>query len=195
MSRSSEFTQAPIRQALRNAWVSWKSWAWWLTIPVVAILCFAIRWQLTFNMTPSLDIHLAVIERGNHGFNHGSLVAFGWIGGPPIPNGLEVVKRVVGLPGDQVQPLNGCAATESTPYLYDGCIRISSAQGQELAVLPVKRYRRDGHTPLKRIPFEGRIPAEHYFVMGDHPDSLDSRYANTGLVTTSQTLGKAVWVW
>ncbi len=38
----------------------------------------------------------------------------------------------------------------------------------------------------------GTIPAGHYFVHADHPDSHDSRYAEIGLVPRARILGRAV---
>lgn len=46
------------------------------------------------------------------------------------------------------------------------------------------------HRPLHMAP-AGVIPAGHYFVWTPHPRSYDSRYADIGLVSDAQILGRA----
>ena len=45
--------------------------------------------------------------------------------------------------------------------------------------------------PLEAIR-PGVVPAGHYFLRADHPDSHDSRYAEIGLVPRDRILGRAV---
>jgi type IV secretory pathway protease TraF len=65
---------------------------------------------------------------------------------------LQVIKKVVGLPGDPITYQNG--------YVM--------VRGQSFEVVP-------GHEPLKS-------GGEGYFVVGSHPHSFDSRYAAFGLI-------------
>ena len=59
-----------------------------------------------------------------------------------------------------------------------------------IAVGRAKTHALDGR-PLAAIA-PGRIPAGHYFLHADHPDSHDSRYAEIGLVPRSRILGRAL---
>jgi conjugal transfer pilin signal peptidase TrbI len=173
----------------------WKGSAWWLCWFIILPLAFAIKYQLTFNLTPSLPFKLAVVEKGATRVERGDLIAYRWHGGGPIPAGLEMVKRVAGVAGDRSElvPL-ALSAGEFAPsrsHLYELVLR--SANGQELLRLKVKQYARTGQ-PIE--PNRGGVVTKgHYFVTADHPDSLDSRYALTGLIGAEQLVGKVVWLW
>ena len=82
----------------------------------------------------------------------------------------DLIKRVVGLPGDSVE-------------VVDGKVYINDYQLIE---------------PYITIPWHGTekkvtVPAEHYFVMGDNRDnSLDSRSPAVGMIPTDYIIGKAM---
>ena len=135
---------------------------------------------------------------------------------PPRPS-LDYIKRVVGLPGDEVAYLNKQltingqpVSKESLPDFFDKDGMRYAKQFEEL--LGDKRHRllNDADRPAfvpgaDPFPFrencnytvEGvtcKVPAGHYFMMGDNRDnSLDSRY--WGFVPESNIVGKAVFVW
>jgi signal peptidase I len=135
---------------------------------------------------------------------------------PPRPS-LDYIKRVVGLPGDEVAYLNKRltingkpVSKESLPDFFDKDGMRYSKQFEEL--LGDKRHRllNDDDRPAfvpgaDPFPFrencsytvEGvtcKVPAGHYFMMGDNRDnSLDSRY--WGFVPEANIVGKAVFVW
>jgi signal peptidase I len=135
---------------------------------------------------------------------------------PPRPS-LDYIKRVVGLPGDEVAYLNKRltingkpVAKEILPDFFDKDGMRYSKQFEEL--LGDKRHRllNDDDRPAfipgaEPYPFrencsytvEGvtcKVPAGHYFMMGDNRDnSLDSRY--WGFVPEANIVGKAVFVW
>ncbi len=83
---------------------------------------------------------------------------------------------------------------------------IKTVQGLPGSVVTVGADRRvaiDGIPAgrAKRVALSGRalaavspgvIPAGHYFLSGDHPDSRDSRYAEVGLVPLERIRGRAV---
>ena len=76
------------------------------------------------------------------------------------------VKRIVGLPGDQV-------ITRGTEVcIEDSCRSL------------LQKLVEQG---LKPLP-DGPIENDHYVVFGDAPDSLDSRYALIGTVAKSDIL-------
>ncbi len=135
---------------------------------------------------------------------------------PPRPS-LDYIKRVVGVPGDEVAYLNKRLTVNGQPVptqpLADYFDRDSmrySRQFQEN--LPGRQHRilNDDDRPAfipgaEDFPFrencrysvEGvtcKVPAGHYFVMGDNRDnSLDSRY--WGFVPDRNIVGKAFFVW
>jgi len=91
----------------------------------------------------------------------------------PLDRSQSYIKRVIGVPGDQVQVEDGVVFVNGTkldePYVPD-------------------EYR--DHVTIPRQ----RVPADHYFVLGDHRSSSnDSRV--WGFVERSDIYGKAVFVY
>ena len=135
---------------------------------------------------------------------------------PPRPS-LDYIKRVVGVPGDEVAYLNKRltvngqpVATQALPDFFDKDAMRYSKQFEE--ALGPKRHRvlNDEDRPAfipgaEDFPFkdqcrytvEGvtcKVPAGHYFMMGDNRDnSLDSRF--WGFVPDRNIVGKAFFVW
>lgn len=89
--------------------------------------------------------------------------------------GLHYTKRLVGLPGDSIEMLDG--------QVFVG--------GRSIGYLRSKTI--DGN-PLTPIHYE-TIPAGFVFVVGDHPHSFDSRYGEFGLVHESHIQGKCYGLW
>ena len=135
---------------------------------------------------------------------------------PPRPS-QDYIKRVVGIPGDEVAYLNKKltingqpVASENLPdYFDDSVMRYFKHQTESL---PGKKHQLiiDSERPAfipgaDEFPFrdqcrysvEGvvcKVPAGHYFMMGDNRDnSLDSRY--WGFVPDANIVGKAFFVW
>lgn len=159
--------------------------AWVVVVIAVVLAIFASRYTLTVNTTPSLPIRLAIVERGAYPKDVGQLLAFRSVGHGPLPKGLVLVKRVLGMPGDHVshQP--------SASPVYQGVTQVE--HGAQVREQPVRRLSRS-FTPLAIGP-TGRIPDMHYHVGGDHPDSFDSRYSLMGWVRADQVVGTVVWAW
>src|SRR5512140_1496699 len=135
---------------------------------------------------------------------------------PPKPS-LDYIKRVVGVPGDEVAYLNKKLTINGQPVsktavsdFFDEDAMLYFKQFEE--VLGGKRHRilNDDNRPAfvpgaDNFPFkqncrysvEGvvcKVPAGHYFMMGDNRDnSLDSRY--WGFVPDRNIVGKAFFVW
>ncbi len=137
---------------------------------------------------------------------------------PPKPS-LDYIKRVVGVPGDEVAYLNKKLTVNgkpvpktSIPDFFDTDVTAYFKQFEE--TVGTKKYdilnddtRRGGldarevmEFPFKencRYSSEGvvcKVPEGHYFMMGDNRDnSQDSRY--WGFVPEKNIVGKAVLVW
>lgn len=95
---------------------------------------------------------------------------------PPISNTDEFIKRVIGLPGENVMVQNGHVYINDKllqePYLKDTVLTTGGT------------FLTDGQ--------EFKVPDGEYFVMGDNrPNSSDSRY--WGPITKSAISGRA-WI-
>ena len=158
-------------------------------------------------------INLKILD--NNTPQRGDVMVFRY---PPKPS-LDYIKRVVGVPGDEVAYLNkkltinGKPLTKSTlPDFFDEDTLRYSKQFEETT--DAKKYRllndddrRSGIDEREVMDFpnkqncryssEGvvcKVPVGHYFMMGDNRDnSLDSRY--WGFVPDKNIVGKAFFVW
>ncbi|WP_332776156.1 signal peptidase I [Polaromonas sp.] len=135
---------------------------------------------------------------------------------PPKPS-LDYIKRVVGVPGDEVAYLNKKLTINGQPVsktalpdFFDEDSLRYARQFQEVLGAKNHRLLNDDDRPAfipgtDEFPFkqncryssEGvvcKVPEGHYFMMGDNRDnSLDSRY--WGFVPEKNIVGKAFFVW
>ena len=159
---------------------------------IIAVLIKAFLFQAFYipsdSMVPTLKTNDRVIVNKLsyhlHGVHRGDVVVFTTPKGPdgkPIdPTIKDLVKRVIGLPGDVISAkndqitINGKVLKES--YLSAGTV--SNCTSFKAQCFP-----------------KGAIPANHYFVMGDNRrNSRDSRYF--GAIPKSEIVGRAfVRVW
>jgi signal peptidase I len=135
---------------------------------------------------------------------------------PPQPS-LDYIKRVIGVPGDEVAYLNKELSVNGKPVpraaqpeFFDGDSMRYARQFRE--TLDARSYNtlNDDDRPAFipgttdfpnkdacRYTVEGvvcKVPEGHYFMMGDNRDnSLDSRY--WGFVPEANIVGKAFFVW
>jgi len=143
----------------------------------------------------------------------GDVVVFRY---PPDPR-IDYIKRVVGVPGDEVAYLNKQLTingqpvpTAKLPDFYDEDSLRYSQQASEKLGAAEHRILTDKERPpfvpgVQNFPnsdacsysAEGvtcKVPAGHYFMMGDNRDnSVDSRY--WGFVPDRNLVGRAFFVW
>jgi signal peptidase I len=135
---------------------------------------------------------------------------------PPKPS-LDYIKRVVGVPGDEVAYLNKRLSingkpvpTNTLPEFFDEDVMRYFKQYEEVLGDKPHRLLNDDNRPAFvpgadefefksncHYSVEGvvcRVPQGHYFMMGDNRDnSLDSRY--WGFVPDKNIVGRAFFVW
>ena len=118
------------------------------------------------------------------GYHHGDVIVFQ----PPPGSGLEAegvpfIKRVIGMPGDRVDLMNGrvyVTPPGGVPMLIEEPYVVRTADGQPAPTTP-----KDANGTTSWV-----VPAESYFVLGDNrPDSQDSRAF--GAVGKDLVLGRA----
>ena len=143
----------------------------------------------------------------------GDVVVFRY---PPKPS-LDYIKRVVGVPGDEVAYLNKRLTvngqpvpTSSVPEFFDqDAMRYFKQYEEKLGEKPHRLLIDDDRPAFIpgvenfagkdqcRYSVEGvvcKVPEGNYFMMGDNRDnSLDSRY--WGFVPDANIVGKAFFIW
>ncbi|MFZ2295707.1 MAG: signal peptidase I [Polaromonas sp.] len=149
----------------------------------------------------------------NHSPQRGDVMVFRY---PPKPS-LDYIKRVVGIPGDEVAYLNKRLTINGKPlpktplpdFFDEDALRYAK-QFQETNGDRTYHLLNDDERPAfiagaDNFPFrencryssEGvvcKVPEGQYFMMGDNRDnSLDSRY--WGFVPEKNIVGKAFFVW
>ncbi len=243
--RRAELTQMGIRpdetdvsqaraELLRQPW--WLDWTAGL-FPVIVVV-FILRSFLfepfkipSGSMIPTLLVNdLILVNKFHYGVRlpvantkiiannqpeRGDVMVFRY---PPKPS-LDYIKRVVGLPGDEVAYLNKQItvngqplAHKALPDFFDEDALRYGKQFEETTADGSRTYRilvepqRPAFIPGAedykfkencRYSTEGlvcKVPPGHYFMLGDNRDnSLDSRY--WGFVPEENIVGKAFFVW
>ena len=121
----------------------------------------------------------------------------------PDDPSLDYIKRVIGLPGDEITYRNKIVYVngKEVPQTYLGPYVGSGDEGRKMAGAEARREMLPGveHDILTwplHAGAEGtfRVPAGHYFAMGDNRDnSEDSRY--WGFVPEANLVGRAFVIW
>ncbi len=214
---------------------------WWLDwtaglFPVI-LLVFVLRAFLfepfkipSGSMIPTLEIgDLILVNKFHYGIRlpvinkkiipnndpqRGDVMVFRY----PVDPKIDYIKRVVGVPGDEISYINQKLSVNGQPVpeqvledYYDEDRRLFSKQFNEklgdmehrILVDPTlpssygMRARAFPHSENCRYTAEGvtcKVPAGHYFMMGDNRDnSEDSRF--WGFVPDENIVGKAFFVW
>ena len=121
----------------------------------------------------------------------------------PKDDSINYVKRLVGLPGDHIQMINGLLYINGTPVKQEH-IEDFIETDESGGTSPIKRWRETlpngvGYTTLDRVPngfYDNTpvytVPAGHYFMIGDDRDnSTDSRVlSQVGYVPFENLVGR-----
>lgn len=120
------------------------------------------------------------------------------------PSGDDYVKRVIGMPGDKIQMVDGILNINGTPVKreLEGRAEDKDSRGVKIPVNVYKETLPNGVThTIQEISDNGPldntaeylVPAGHYFMMGDNRDrSQDSRVLSAvGYVPFGNLIGKA----
>ncbi len=133
------------------------------------------RLPVLFNWTPSVPYRVAIVRYGGQkALGRGDFIIYAFEGDAqrtyPGLHAQPFFKQIRGVPGDRI------TVAGRQVFVNNQAVGIAKA------------HTFDGH-PLDPIGALV-IPAGHYYVQGSNPDSFDSRYLASGLVRTSQVIGK-----
>lgn len=121
----------------------------------------------------------------------------------PRDNATDYIKRVIGLPGDEVQVVGGILHINGQPVPRErvGDFTETDANGRAVTVARFRETLPNGVSyDTLDLTTEGfadntnvfKVPAGHYFMMGDNRDnSTDSRFGQVGFVPAENLVGRA----
>jgi signal peptidase I len=134
-------------------------------------------------------IEKKVIETGQP--ERGDVVVFRL---PSEPN-VNYIKRVIGLPGDEIVYSNHRLTVNGVPMPLEGAESETTAGPVYTELLGERRHAIMITEPQRSV-LDGmyKVPEGHFFMMGDNRDnSRDSRYI--GAIPETHLVGEAVRIW
>jgi signal peptidase I len=174
----------PASDGHKALWVSIAEWGVLIVSALlIALLIKTFLFQAFYipsaSMSPTLEVHDRVLVNKLsyklHPVHRGDIIVFkapkNPDGTPFDPQVKDLVKRVIGLPGDTIEAR------------ADGHVYINGQQLRE-PWLPPDLRTDPGFPPIK-------VPPDSYYVLGDNrPDSKDSRYFPNHFVPKSDIVGR-----
>jgi len=136
------------------------------------------RYAIGWNETLSLSGHFFLVEKDKRDLKRGDQVCFYTRDLLPYyPKKSKFVKRIVGVEGDYIAK--------------KGRIFTICKKEKPTECITAKARKKDskGNPAPQFIPEGEKIPSGCFFVLGDHPQSFDSRY--WGYVSKEEVIGKA----
>ncbi len=121
----------------------------------------------------------------------------------PSDNSTDYIKRIVGLPGDRIQVINGVLQINGEPVKLEALAHfVDDMDGREVEIPMYAETLPGSDEPhlILDLTERGRldntdvfvVPEGHVFAMGDNRDnSLDSRTTNVGFVPIENLIGRA----
>jgi signal peptidase I len=121
----------------------------------------------------------------------------------PRDTSVDYIKRVIGLPGDKIQVIDGLVSINGTPIKREPAPPfVEAEEGTHDA--PVKRWKETLPNGVSYYTLDlvdngfadntqvYTVPPGEYFMMGDNRDnSTDSRFSQVGTVPLENIVGKA----
>ena len=124
----------------------------------------------------------------------------------PVDNRTDYIKRLIGVPGDQIQFINSNLYINNNEVLKSLLSKSDSifCGNRNIDVYTFEEKTSDDKTHktvyLKNFPFQNSdiftVPDDHYFFLGDNRDcSKDSRFlTSVGYVHKDNLVGKAQFI-
>ncbi|MEQ9418099.1 MAG: signal peptidase I [Salinisphaeraceae bacterium] len=178
---SATVDQAPHPSMWRNLYIGLVKTLITLVILLPALYFARENFTLGFEMQKgahSVPHTVFLIHKQSYPFRADQYIAFETKGlVDPFVDGLTMIKIVAGVPGDTVRV---------TPE----AVFVNQAK---VADITVDTIGEKTGNPVSVKTIDTRIPPGHYFVLGTHPKSYDSRF--WGLVKPDQLIGRAYGLW
>ena len=142
-------------------------------MPMAFVWALSLHYKLGLNLDKSLECRLYLVKKGVIPLK-GEFIAFRCKDlRPYFPEGFLFVKRVIGEPGDGI-----ATGSDGKDFYINGRFAARARETDSL-----------GRPALPMRVNEPHLCPDCWFVLGDHPQSYDSRY--WGYVHKEQIIGKA----